>query len=188
MSDGTGVADRAAHAREQAGRRAPALLLLLTVLALFAGICHGAHGHKLPAAHGHALPAAHGHVLPAAHGAASVPAAERAPGPGARAADPDVRAPGPGARAAAPSASPVPGSPTHGCHEGGDGGLPHDVHLPAAQTPAAPQLTAPDTAGAPLVAHDALFPADPHARRVRDRAGPGPEPGHLLIALGVNRN
>jgi hypothetical protein len=82
----------------------------------------------------------------------------------------------------------VPGTPTHGCHEGGDDGLPHDVHLPAAQTPAGPQLTAPDTAGAPLVAHDALFPADPHARRVRDRAGPGPAPGHLLIALGVNRN
>ncbi|MER7625018.1 hypothetical protein [Streptomyces sp. NPDC126503] len=167
-----------AHTREQAGRRAPALLLLLTVLALFAGICHGAHGHALPAS----LPA----PLPAPL------AAPAAAGPGARTAAPFAAPAHSGTSAhsgtPAPSASPVPGSPTHGCHEGGDGGLPHDVHLPAAQTPAAPQLTAPDTAGAPLVAHDALFPADPHARRVRDRAGPGPEPGHLLIALGVNRN
>lgn len=183
MSDGTGGADRAAITRGQAGRRAPALLLLLTVLALFAGICHGAHGHALPAALPPSVPA---HVAAAA-------AADRAPGafpvtaagPGARATAPVTAAVHSGAPA--PSASPVPGTPTHGCHEGGDGGLPHDVHLPAAQTPAGPQLTAPDTAGAPLVAHDALFPAVPRAR-VRDRAGPGPAPGHLLIALGVNRN
>jgi hypothetical protein len=72
----------------------------------------------------------------------------------------------------------------HGCERPGEAGT-FDVHLPA-QTVSQP--TAPDAGGAVLLAHEEVFPADPHARCVRNRAGPGPEPGRLLIALGVDRN
>ncbi|MFH8580653.1 hypothetical protein [Streptomyces zaomyceticus] len=72
----------------------------------------------------------------------------------------------------------------HGCERSGDTWS-FDVHLPA-QT--VPRPTAPDAGTAVLLADDEVFPADPRERRVRDRAGPGPEPGRLLIALGVNRN
>ncbi|MEU9862120.1 hypothetical protein AB0D99_14735 [Streptomyces sp. NPDC047971] len=85
-----------------------------------------------------------------------------------------------------------PGDPTtvtapalpHGCERPGETWS-FDVHLPA-QT--VPQPAAPDAGGAVLLADDEVFPADPRALCVRDRAGPGPEPGRLLIALGVNRN
>ncbi|WP_329118107.1 hypothetical protein [Streptomyces sp. NBC_01353] len=72
----------------------------------------------------------------------------------------------------------------HGCERPGETWS-FDVHLPA-QT--APQPAAPDAGGAVLLADDEVFPADPRARCVRERAGPGPEPGRLLIALGVDRN
>ncbi|GHG33411.1 hypothetical protein [Streptomyces zaomyceticus] len=72
----------------------------------------------------------------------------------------------------------------HGCERPGDTWS-FDVHLPA-QT--VPRPTAPDAGAAVVLADDEVFPADPCTRRVRDRAGPGPEPGRLLIALGVNRN
>ncbi|MFF9913222.1 hypothetical protein [Streptomyces sp. NPDC013457] len=72
----------------------------------------------------------------------------------------------------------------HGCGRSGETWS-FDVHLPA-QT--VPQPAAPDAGGAVLLAADEAFPADPHAHRARDRAGPGPEPGRLLTALGVNRN
>ncbi|MGW2206791.1 hypothetical protein [Streptomyces sp. NPDC001774] len=72
----------------------------------------------------------------------------------------------------------------HGCGRSGETWS-FDVHLPA-QT--VPQPAAPDAGGAVPLAADEAFPADPHAHRARDRAGPGPEPGRLLIALGVNRN
>jgi hypothetical protein len=87
-----------------------------------------------------------------------------------------------------------PGDPTtvtalapalpHGCERPGETWS-FDIHLPA-QT--VPQPAAPDAGGAVLPADDEVFPADPRARCVRERAGPGPEPGRLLIALGVNRN
>ncbi|MEU6877771.1 hypothetical protein [Streptomyces sp. NPDC046712] len=72
----------------------------------------------------------------------------------------------------------------HGCETPAESWS-FDAHLPA-QT--APQPAAPDVGGAVLLADEEVFPADPHARCVRDRAGPGPEPGRLLIALGVDRN
>ncbi|MFD7321519.1 hypothetical protein ACFV9D_10620 [Streptomyces sp. NPDC059875] len=72
----------------------------------------------------------------------------------------------------------------HGCERPGEAWS-FDAHLPA-QT--APQFAAPGADAAVDVDHEEVFPADPHARCVRDRAGPGPEPGRLLIALGVDRN
>ncbi|MFF8381072.1 hypothetical protein ACF07V_33615 [Streptomyces sp. NPDC015661] len=73
----------------------------------------------------------------------------------------------------------------HGCESSGDAWT-FDAHLPA-QAAAAP-LAAPDAGGATVLPYAADLRDDPRARCVRDRAGPGPEPGRLLIALGVDRN
>ncbi|MEV6331376.1 hypothetical protein [Streptomyces sp. NPDC051909] len=124
----------------EAGRRAPALLLLFALFALVAGVCHGAHGHSLPLAGGPS-----------------------------------------GAGVTAATAPELP----HGCERPG-GGWSFDAHLPAQST--GTPLSAPDAAGAVLLAYDEVFPEAPHTRCVRGRAGPGPAPGGLLIALGVNRN
>ncbi|MFF7179699.1 hypothetical protein [Streptomyces sp. NPDC008121] len=132
------MSDRSVVDARQAGRRAPAVLLLLALVALLVSVCHGAHGHTLPPA-------------------------------------------GSGAAAAVASAPALP----HGCERTGEAWS-FDVHLPAQG--AAPQLAAPDAGEAVRLADDEVFPADPRARCVRDRAGPGPEPGRLLIALGVDRN
>ncbi|MET9676678.1 hypothetical protein ABZY68_26795 [Streptomyces sp. NPDC006482] len=116
-------------------RRAPAVLVLFALLALLVSVCHGTHGHLLPAS-----------------GTATV------------------------------SAPALP----HGCERSGEAWS-FDAHLPA-QT-AASQLAAPDAGGAvTLSSYAADLRSDPRARCVRGRAGPGPEPGRLLIALGVNRN
>ncbi|MCX5392091.1 hypothetical protein [Streptomyces sp. NBC_00094] len=116
-------------------RRAPAVLVLFALLALLVSVCHGTHGHLLPAS-----------------GTATV------------------------------SAPALP----HGCERSGEAWS-FDAHLPA-QT-AASQLAAPDAGGAvTLSSYAADLRTDPRARCVRGRAGPGPEPGRLLIALGVNRN
>ncbi|MET9433715.1 hypothetical protein [Streptomyces sp. NPDC006551] len=128
----------ATDVRAAAGRRAPAVLLLLALVALIAGVCHGTHGHMLPLAD----------------------------------------------RTGTVVSAPAPALP-HGC-EGNGEAWSFDVHLPA-QT-AASQLAAPDAGGAVRLSYDEVFPADPHARCVRGRAGPGPEPGRLLLALGVDRN
>ncbi|MER5708835.1 MULTISPECIES: hypothetical protein [unclassified Streptomyces] len=116
-------------------RRAPAVLVLFALLALVMSVCHGAHGHVLPAS-----------------GTATV------------------------------SAPALP----HGCDQPGEAWS-FDAHLPA-QT-AAPQVAAPETGGsATPSSYAADHRTDPRARCVRGRAGPGPEPGLLLIALGVDRN
>ncbi|MFE6711847.1 hypothetical protein [Streptomyces sp. NPDC057695] len=73
----------------------------------------------------------------------------------------------------------------HGCDRSGEGWS-FDAHLPA-QTAGAP-LAAPDAGGAVLLPYAADLRTDPRARCVRGRAGPGPEPGRLLTALGVDRN
>ncbi|MFJ9807239.1 hypothetical protein ACIRTB_03235 [Streptomyces sp. NPDC101158] len=73
----------------------------------------------------------------------------------------------------------------HGCERSGEGWS-FDAHLPAQSAGA--QLSAPDAGGAVLLACDEVFPEAPHTRCVRGRAGPGPEPGRLLTALGVDRN
>lgn len=80
----------------------------------------------------------------------------------------------------------TPGLP-HGCGHPGEPWS-FDVHLPAPAPSPAPQLAPPDAAGAVPLSYDEVFAADPHACRVRGRAGPGPEPGSLLLALGVDRN
>ncbi|MDV9188661.1 hypothetical protein R6L23_10595 [Streptomyces sp. SR27] len=116
-------------------RRAPAVLVLLALLALLVSVCHGSHGHALPPSGATAL--------------ASAPA--------------------------------LP----HGCEQSGDAWS-FDAHLPA-QAAAAP-LAAPDAGGAVLLPYAADLRDDPRARCVRGRAGPGPQPGRLLIALGVDRN
>ncbi|MFF8511325.1 hypothetical protein ACF064_24930 [Streptomyces sp. NPDC015492] len=115
-------------------RRAPAVLVLLALLALLVSVCHGSHGHVLPTS-----------------GSATV------------------------------SAPALP----HGCDRSGEGWS-FDAHLPA-QTAGA-SLAAPDAGGAVLLPYAADLRTDPRARCVRGRAGPGPEPGRLLIALGVDRN
>ncbi|MGW6395749.1 hypothetical protein ACWFR1_35810 [Streptomyces sp. NPDC055103] len=116
-------------------RRAPAVLVLLALLALLMSVCHGAHGHVLPSS-----------------GTATV------------------------------SAPALP----HGCERSGEVWS-FDAHLPA-QT-AASQLAAPDAGGTVTPSsYTADLRTDPRARCVRGRAGPGPEPGLLLIALGVDRN
>ncbi|MEU4067943.1 hypothetical protein AB0F25_37045 [Streptomyces wedmorensis] len=115
-------------------RRAPAVLVLLALLALLVSVCHGSHGHVLPSA-----------------GTVAVSA---------------------------------PAQP-HGCERSGDAWS-FDAHLPAQA--AASQLAAPDAGGAVSRSYEADFRTDPRARCVRGRAGPGPEPGRLLIALGVDRN
>ncbi|MFG3347957.1 hypothetical protein ACGF1Z_23230 [Streptomyces sp. NPDC048018] len=130
------MSDHGATMRE-AGRRAPAVLLLCALFALLAGVCHGAHGHSLPLAAG---PAGAGFSAPA---------------------------------------------PQHGC-EGPGEGWSFDAHLPA-QSPGT-QLSAPAAAGTVLPAYAEPYPGDPRTRCVRGRAGPGPEPGRLLITLGVDRN
>ncbi|MEU7291610.1 hypothetical protein AB0A76_00100 [Streptomyces exfoliatus] len=116
-------------------RRAPAVLVLLALLALLVSVCHGSHGHALPAASGTTTVSA-------------------------------------------------PALP-HGCERSGEAWS-FDAHLPA-QT-AASQLAAPDAGGAVTLPYAADHRTDPRARCVRGRAGPGPEPGRLLIALGVDRN
>ncbi|MBD0709276.1 MULTISPECIES: hypothetical protein [unclassified Streptomyces] len=73
----------------------------------------------------------------------------------------------------------------HGCEPSGDAWS-FDAHLPA-QSSAAP-VTAPGAGGAVLLPYAADLRVDPRARCVRGRAGPGPAPGRLLTALGVNRN
>ncbi|MFI9295971.1 hypothetical protein [Streptomyces gardneri] len=74
----------------------------------------------------------------------------------------------------------------HGCERSGEVWS-FDAHLPA-QT-AASQLAAPEAGGAVTPSsYAADLRTDPRARCVRGRAGPGPEPGRLLIALGVDRN
>ncbi|MFB7586779.1 hypothetical protein [Streptomyces sp. NPDC056169] len=117
-------------------RRAPAVLVLLALLALLMSVCHGAHGHVLPAS-----------------GTAVV------------------------------SAPALP----HGCDQPGEAWS-FDAHLPA-QT-VAPQLAAPYVSAGAVTpsSYAADLRTDPRARCVRGRAGPGPEPGRLLIALGVDRN
>ncbi|MFJ8667746.1 hypothetical protein [Streptomyces sp. NPDC093600] len=130
--------------RAAVGRRVPAVLLLLALVALIAGVCHGTHGHVLPLADRTATAAGTGTV----------------------------------------ASAPAPALP-HGCERNGEAWS-FDVHLPA-QTAAASQLAVPDAGGAVRLSRDAV-PADPHARCVRGRAGPGPEPGSLLLALGVDRN
>ncbi|WP_137994392.1 hypothetical protein [Streptomyces vilmorinianum] len=114
-------------------RRAPAVFVLLALLALLVSVCHGSHGHMLPVA---------------------------------------------GATTASAPALP------HGCERPGETWS-FDAHLPAQ---VAPQSPVPDAAGTAVLSYAELFPAPPHARCVRGRAGPGPEPGRLLIALGVDRN
>ncbi|MFH9728346.1 hypothetical protein ACH4M4_36115 [Streptomyces sp. NPDC017254] len=126
MRDGTAIDVR---------RRAPAVLVLLALIALLVSVCHGTHGH---------------HPLPFPDDTATVAA---------------------------------PALP-HGCERPGDTWA-FDVHLPALTVP---QPAAPVAGGAALPADGEVLPADPRACRARDRAGPGPEPGLLLIALGVNRN
>ncbi|MFE6102854.1 hypothetical protein ACFVQ4_23165 [Streptomyces laurentii] len=74
---------------------------------------------------------------------------------------------------------------SHGCDLPGENWS-FDAHLPAQA--GGSQLSAPDSGGAGLVPHDEVFPAAPDTRCVHGRAGPGPEPRRLLIALGVNRN
>ena len=158
------MSDRSVTVRD-AGRRTSAVLLLFALLALFAGVCHGAHGHALPLAAG-----------PGVHGGPGGPGGPVGPGgPG-----------GPGGPVGVVSAS-APGLP-HGCQRPGEGWS-FDAHLPAQS--AGSQPTAPGGAGQGghvLLAYDEVFPQAPHLRRVHGRAGPGPEPGSLLIALGVNRN
>ncbi|WP_225804215.1 hypothetical protein [Streptomyces sp. NK15101] len=115
-------------------RRAPAVLVLLALLALLVSVCHGSHGHVLPTS-----------------GTATV------------------------------SAPALP----HGCERSGDAWT-FDAHLPA-QAPSSP-LAVPGAGGAAVLPYEADLRADPRARCVRYRAGPGPEPGRLLVALGVDRN
>ncbi|MEV6244598.1 hypothetical protein AB0M38_00100 [Streptomyces sp. NPDC051742] len=116
-------------------RRAPAVLVLLALLALLVSVCHGSHGH----------------VLPTPYGTTTV------------------------------SAPALP----HGCERSGEAWS-FDAHLPAQS--AASQLAVPDAGGAVTLPYEADHRTDPRARCVRGRAGPGPEPGRLLIALGVDRN
>ncbi|WP_435059953.1 hypothetical protein [Streptomyces sp. bgisy060] len=115
-------------------RRAPAVLVLLALLALLVGVCHGPHGHALPT---------------------SAPATVFAP------------------------------VPPHGCERSGD---PWSFDAPLPAQGAASQLATPDAGGATTRSYAADLRTDPRARCVRGRAGPGPEPGRLLIALGVDRN
>ncbi|GEB62010.1 hypothetical protein [Streptomyces gardneri] len=134
-------------------RRAPAVLVLLALLALLMSICHGAHGHVLPSS-----------------GGATVSATATATAMAATAATTTVSAPA------------LP----HGCERSGEVWS-FDAHLPA-QT-AASQLAAPEAGEAVTPSsYAADLRTDPRARCVRGRAGPGPEPGRLLIALGVDRN
>ncbi|MEU7014153.1 hypothetical protein [Streptomyces sp. NPDC046385] len=149
------MGDRDVTELRQAGRRAPAVLLLFAFVALIAGVCHGAHGHALAAPE--AVSSGAMTSGPMAFGAASS-----------------------GVASAAFSA---PGLP-HGCERPGEGWS-FDAHLPAQSAGA--QVPAPD-AGAAVLAYDEVFPEAPHTRCVRGRAGPGPQPGRLLIALGVDRN
>ncbi|GHF92544.1 hypothetical protein ACFFSH_32065 [Streptomyces filamentosus] len=148
----TAMCDEAVTRRRGgAGGRAPVLLLLLALVALFAGLCHGAPGHG-----GHTGP---GH-------AATGPA---------------------GSVAFAPAfAGPAHGAVPHGCGQDGEG---HAAELPPpAQTATTPQLDPPGP-GTPVTAgRTTPLPPAAELRNPRTRAGPRPEPGRLLIALGVDRN
>ncbi|MFE1343330.1 hypothetical protein [Streptomyces sp. NPDC058757] len=131
--------------RGAAGGRAPVLLLLLALLALFAGLCHGAAGHEGPALPGHPPTGAAVAVVGPAHG----------PGP-------------------------------HGCGQDGGG---HSAELPLpAQTAAAPQLDPPGPGTVVTVGRATPLPPAAELRHARTRAGPCPEPGRLLVSLGVDRN
>ncbi|MFE1266385.1 hypothetical protein [Streptomyces sp. NPDC058758] len=131
--------------RGAAGGRAPVLLLLLALLALFAGLCHGAAGHEGPTLPGHPPTGAAVAVVGPAHG----------PGP-------------------------------HGCGQDGGG---HSAELPlSAQTAAAPQLDPPGPGTVVTVGRATPLPAAAELRHARTRAGPCPEPGRLLVSLGVDRN
>ncbi|MFD4386786.1 hypothetical protein [Streptomyces sp. NPDC058486] len=59
---------RVTDGRGAAGGRAPVLLLLLALVALFAGLCHGIPGHMEPAAPGHAATGATVAVVGPVHG------------------------------------------------------------------------------------------------------------------------
>ncbi|MFJ5828310.1 hypothetical protein [Streptomyces sp. NPDC093089] len=128
------MSDRCVGDASGVSRRAPAVLVLLALLALLGSVCHGSQGHLLPTA-----------------GTTTVSA---------------------------------PGLP-HGCERPGEAWS-FDAHLPAQA--ASSQLAAPDAGGAVPLSYEADLRTDPRARCVRGRAGPGPEPGRLLIALGVDRN
>ncbi|MFF2778703.1 hypothetical protein ACFVU3_27820 [Streptomyces sp. NPDC058052] len=131
--------------RGAAGGRAPVLLLLLALVALFAGLCHGVPGPAEAAGAGHAATGATVAVAGPVHG-------------------------------------PVP----HGCGQGGEG---HAAELPpSAQTATVPQLDPPGPGAAVTAGHVTPLPPAADLRHVRTRAGPCPEPGRLLVALGVDRN
>ncbi|MFB7515840.1 hypothetical protein [Streptomyces sp. NPDC056144] len=142
-------------------RRAPAVLVLLALLALVVSVCHGSHGHTLPVT-GTTTTAATAPTAPTVPTATTI-------------------------TTVAVAVAPAPAFP-HGCGSPEDTGS-YDAHLPAltAQT-ASPQGAAPDAGGAVPPSYAADLRTDPRARCVRGRAGPGPEPGRLLIALGVDRN
>ncbi|MFJ6517967.1 hypothetical protein ACIQJ4_06855 [Streptomyces filamentosus] len=145
----TAMCDEAVTRRRGgAGGRAPVLLLLLALVALFAGLCHGAPGHG-------------GHT-----------------GPGHAATGP--------AGLALAFAGPAHGAVPHGCGQDGEG---HAAELPPpAQTATTPQLDPPGP-GTPVTAgRTTPLPPAAELRGPRTRAGPRPEPGRLLIALGVDRN
>ncbi|MEU9856495.1 hypothetical protein [Streptomyces sp. NPDC047974] len=74
----------------------------------------------------------------------------------------------------------------HGCGQEGEG---HSAELPPpAQTAAVPQLDPPGPGAVVTVGHTTPLPPAAELRHVRTRAGPCPEPGRLLISLGVDRN
>ncbi|MEV6204336.1 hypothetical protein AB0M64_30825, partial [Streptomyces sp. NPDC051771] len=78
------------------------------------------------------------------------------------------------------------GAVPHGCGEDGEG---HSAELPPpAQTAAVPQLDPPGPGAVVTVGHTTPLPPAAELRHVRTRAGPCPEPGLLLISLGVDRN
>ncbi|MER8042456.1 hypothetical protein [Streptomyces sp. NPDC094032] len=158
------MSDQSVTELRRAGRRAPAVLLLFALVALIAGVCHGAHGHALAA--------------PEAQTAAQTVARTEAVSASVASVVPG--GPAPAATATVLSAPWLP----HGCERPGDGWS-FDAHLPAQSAGA--QFPAPDAGGA-LLAYDEVFPEAPHTRCVHGRAGPGPVPGRLLIALGVDRN
>ncbi|MFF9503717.1 hypothetical protein [Streptomyces sp. NPDC014656] len=92
----------------------------------------------------------------------------------------------PATGAAVAVVGPAHGADPHGCGEDGGG---HSAELPLpAQTAAAPQLDPPGPGAAVAAGHAAPPPASARLRHARTRAGPCPEPGRLLISLGVDRN
>ncbi|WP_282694644.1 hypothetical protein [Streptomyces sp. CC208A] len=96
-------------------------------------------------------------------------------------------APGHAATGAAVAvAGPAHGAGPHGCGQDGAG---HAAELPVpAQTAAAPQLDPPGPGTVTAPGPATPLPPSADLRHARTRAGPCPEPGRLLIALGVDRN